>query len=275
MPEDKFSKIYVLTTEDRDMLQEHMKFYDDFERFGNYILDTVYSNEIIEDYELTIYSKLYRILELLDTLRVMTKESLINSGFYILRVLLESAVQLRYMIDSEEKMRERATVFQMFDIKRTAASEELFYNTMSEIECYKSYIDVMKIEKRYDNWFSYCERKKVTIQQLFGIVGWSKLYTDLYMPLSKEIHGVTHMESNITPNNGKFYFKAFRNFENHISLIVNTLSVVIGLYSCFFKIYNLEALKKEWDEYESKALVYIESNKEIAYQFGYSGRHFF
>ncbi|WP_018750379.1 DUF5677 domain-containing protein [Paenibacillus sanguinis] len=275
MVEELFSRTYVLTNEDREMIQEHMMFYDDFERFGNNILDAAFVDETIEDYELTIYSKFYRILELLDTLKVMTKESLINSGFYVLRVLLESAVQLRYMIDSKEQMRERATVFQMFDIKRTAANEELFFNSISEIECYKNYIDLLKAGKRYENWFSYCERKKVTIQQLFELVGWSTLYTDLYVPLSREIHGVTHMESNITYQRGKFYFKAFRNFENHVSLLVNTLSIVTGVYSCFFKVYNLEAHKKEWDEYESKALEYIASNKEIVSQFGYSGRHFF
>ena len=69
----------------------------------------------------------------------MTENSLINSGFLVLRPLIEVTAQLRYIImdKDKDKVKERATILQMLDIKRTAVDETAFYNSMNNQECYK------------------------------------------------------------------------------------------------------------------------------------------
>lgn len=245
----EFSEIYLLTDEDKEMMIEHKLFYDDFRKYGKYISDKVFEAEVIEDYELTIMSALHRVLELIDTLSVMTEQSLINSSYYILRVLLESAVQLRYIIDSEITMQKKAIILQMLDVKRTAIDEERYFRSMEETQCYKDYVQIIRNGK-YSNWYSYCEGKKVTLEGLFKLVEWEDLYKDIYGPLSREIHGVTHMESNIDFINGIFYFKSFRTIENHNSLMTNILATIVPLYSHFFKVYSLSEMEKEWFNYE-------------------------
>ena len=270
------NQIYKLTEEDEKMLSEHMKFYEDFNKYGFFILDNCFGNDIIEDYELTIYSSLYKILEILDTLEVMTENSLINSGYIIVRSLLEEAVQLAYMINDTSLVEKRAIILQMLDIKRTSQDESLFYSEMKKKSCYKNF--VCEIEgKEYNNWYSFCEGKKTLLKDLFTVVGWQNLYTELYQPLCKEAHVITHMESNIVPSSdGKFSFKPFRNFENHNSLMKCIQMTIIPLYSAFFDRYDsLTELKDEWDEYSKKTYEYIERAKIIVELFGNMGKHFY
>ena len=158
--------IYELTLEEEELISEHKLFYADLFKFTNSILDNSF-NETIKDFELTIYSSLYKIIELLDTLMVMTENSLINSGFIVLRSLVESAVQLCYMVSNENEIQKRATILQMFDIKRTASNEEEFYKRMKRYDCYKMYIDIIKRDKPLPNWYSYCEGKRTSLEELF------------------------------------------------------------------------------------------------------------
>lgn len=255
--------IYQLTDEEKSLTREHILFYKDLFKFGNYILDHAFKQEELKDYELTIYSNLYRILELLDTLMVMTQKGLINSGFIILRSLVESAAQLKYMIDDEEKMESRAIVLQMLNIKRSIVDETLFFDRMNEKSCYAPYIDLLKNNK-FDNWYSYSENKKINIASLFRIIGWDEIYKTLYQPLCRETHGVTHMESNIHIDNKMFYFKPFRSFENHILLLDCILRVVTPLFTQFFNIYRMPKMERKWKEYNLKVQDYVTSNEQFS-----------
>lgn len=106
----------------------------------------------------------------------MTENSLINSGFIILRSLTESAVQLCYLISDSDEMQKRATILQMLDIKRTAVNKDVFWKKMEKYSCYKDYVEILKTEKTFPNWYSYCEGKRTTIENLFDKVGWKEIY---------------------------------------------------------------------------------------------------
>ena len=93
------------------------KFYSVFLTFGNRLLDECFLSPI-QDYELTVYSAYYKILELLDTLEVMTENSLINSGFLIVRPLLECTIQLCYVLCDYSQIEKRTIVWQMMDINK-------------------------------------------------------------------------------------------------------------------------------------------------------------
>lgn len=203
-------------------------------------------------------------MELLDTLKVMTENSLINSGFIILRSLIESAVQLCYSISDKNEIQKRATILQMLDIKRTAADERLFWKRMEEYSCYKNYIDVLKRGKSFPNWYSYCEGKRTTLEDLFAIVDWQDIYANLYRPLCIETHEINHMETNIVPGRGKFNFKPFRMFENHVLLLNSVLTVMIRVLHSIIEVYGNEVLKKEWGEYEIKTIKYVQENNAIS-----------
>lgn len=255
--------IYELTKEEKELIEEHKLFYADLFNFGNYILDECFS-DTIKDYELTIYSSFYRVLELLDTLKVMTENSLINSGFIILRSLIESAVQLSYILSDENEIAKRATILQMLDIKRTAINEEVFYKRMKEYECYKDYIDILKRDKPFSNWYSYCEGKRTTLENLFTKVGWQTIYSNLYRPLCIETHEINHMETNIVSENGKHNFKPFRMFENHVLLLNSVLTVMIRLLHDVINVYGNKEIENKWDEYEVKATKYVQENNFIS-----------
>lgn len=254
--------IYQLTDEEKEILRVHILFYKDLFKFGNYILERAFSQEELKDYELTIYSNLYRVLELLDTLMVMTQNGLINSGFIILRSLVESAAQLKYMINDEEKMESRAIVLQMLDIKRDIVDETLFFNEMKETPCYAPYINLLK-DNKFNNWYSYSENKKTNLASLFRIIGWDKIYKTLYQPLCREAHEVNHMESNIHIELDRFSFKPFRFFENHNLLLNSILQVVSPLFTQFFNIYRMPEMKQEWNEYELKVQDYLAFHAQV------------
>lgn len=251
--------IYKLTEEERGLIKEHKLFYSDLFHFGNNILDNGFK-ETIQDYELTIYSMIYRILELLDTLKIMTENSLINSGFLVLRPLIEVTAQLRYIImdKDKDKVKERATILQMLDIKRTAVDETAFYNSMNNQECYKDYVHIIRDEKKYLEWYSYCERKKITIKQLFDLIGWQELYQNLYSPLCIETHEINHLETNIelknVINDKRFEFKPFRGFENHVLLLNSVITIMIYSFHDVVYTYGNKDLKCEWELWEKKQL---------------------
>jgi len=255
--------IYELTEEDKELIIEHNKFYEDLFKFGYSILDSGFQ-ETMKDYELTIYSMMYRTLELLDTLKVMAENSLINSGFIVLRSLAEISVQLCYIVSVDAEIKKRATILQMFDIKRTAIDESSFFDQMEKIDCYKDYIEFIKVDKSYKNWYSYSEGKNTTLEGLFTLISWRELYTKLYKPLCIETHQINHMETNIVYENMKFNFKPFRIFENHILLLNSILTIMSPLLSSMVKIYGNKELKKEWNDYEIRVSKYIESNHSIA-----------
>ena len=79
----------MLTSEDQELIEEEKKFYSEISDYINDILDNSFI-EPIKDYELTIYSILYRIDELLDVLCVMTENSLINAGRIYSMAFLDS-----------------------------------------------------------------------------------------------------------------------------------------------------------------------------------------
>lgn len=264
MIRDKFGNgIYELTEEDKDMMKEHNLFYDDLFEYGRKILDSGFENTVA-DYELTIYSMIYRTLELLDTLKVMTENGLINSGFIVLRALVEIAVQLCYIITDKNRIQEKATVLQMLDIKRTTKIESAFYKYMEQIECYKDYVPIIKRDKPFQNWYSYCEGKRTSIENLFELIGWEKLYSNLYRHLCIETHETNHLETNIEIINGRFYFKPFRMFENHVLLMNSILKIMVLTYHELIQLYGDAQMKQEWDFYEKKCDDYIESNDKIS-----------
>ena len=131
----------MLTSEDQELIEEEKKFYSEISDYINDILDNSFI-EPIEDYELTIYSILYRIDELLDVLCIMTENSLINAGFLVLRSLLELTVQLEYILINEETREKRAIILQLFDIKRSFKDSTIFYERISKYPIYERYINV-------------------------------------------------------------------------------------------------------------------------------------
>lgn len=255
--------IYITTDEDKEMIKEHVLCYKDLFYYGNYLLDNCFE-EVIADYKLTIYSNLYKILELLDTLKVMTENGLIESGFIVLRSLVECSVQLSFILSDSNSIEKRAIVFQMYDIKRTSLDEINFYTQMKQVSSYIPYITLFKIKKPFDNWYSYSEERRVTIKELFEKSQLISLYDSLYRPLCLETHVALHMESNIVPDaNNKFNFKPFRMFENHILLIHSILKIIMPTYTKLIENFGDEVVKKEWVEYKNKTINYLESNDLI------------
>ena len=256
--------IYALTAEDKEMLNEHKKFYEDFFRFGNKILE--YFHSPIQDYELTIYSAYYRILELLDTLEVMTENSLINSGLLIVRSLLELSAQLCYVLHDKTQVQKRATIWQMIDIKRSAVNENVFYQHMESKDCYKSYVDVLK-QNNWPNWYSYCEGSRKGIADVFRLAGLDDLYNNLYKPLCLENHETNHMETNIVILENaekKFNFKPFRMFENHVLLMNSVMRTIIPVNNEMVENYGDDKIKLEWKDYQKKGYTWIEGNNIIS-----------
>lgn len=258
------NQVYQLNAEDKEMILEHKKFYQDLNKYGFYILDNSFGSGNIKDYELTIYSGVYKVLEILDTLEVMTENSLVNSSFIIVRALLEASVQLAYILKDPATEEKKAIILQMFDIKRTVINEEEYYDRMSQTECYKDFVKYIK-DKCFGNWYSYSEEKRTSLSDLFDIVEWSELHNCLYKPLCKEVHVITHMERNIVPSfDNQFLFKPFRHFENNVELMDCVLMTIVPLYSCFFNRYDtLSELKDEWDKYAEKVRKYIHFNNSI------------
>ena len=76
--------IYELTEEEKTLIEEHKLFYADLFKFGNKVLDDCFDENTIKDYELTIYSNIYRIIELLDTLKAMNFAEIQEQGFIAL-----------------------------------------------------------------------------------------------------------------------------------------------------------------------------------------------
>ena len=256
------NEIYELTPEDKEMILEHEKFYKDLFEFGNEILDYGFP-DTIHDYELTIYSYIYRVLEILDTLKVMTDSSLINSGFIIVRSLFETSAQLCYICEDKKQMEKRAIILQLLDIKRSCSDVDLFTQCVSNRSCYTPYVDCVT-QNNFDNWYSYCEGKKTTFKALCKIAGWDTLYMKLYRPLSIETHEVNHMETNIVHYNEKFNFKPFRIFENHVLLLNCILSISNPLFTTLINLYGSEDLKKRWNLYSDKLGKYINDNNNIS-----------
>ena len=254
--------IYLLTDEDKEMIKEHLKFYEDLFKYGNSILDNGFQVNM-PDYELTIYSMVYRIIELLDTIKVMTENSLINSALIITRSLLEISVQLYYVVFDESNIQKKACIFQMLDIKRTAPNQNEYYNRMQQYECYKNYIDVIK-KNQYPNWYSYCENKKTTLRKLFMIVNWKDIYKRIYNPLCLEVHEIDHMGTNIVYFNNKFNFKPFRIFENHVLLLNTILTVLQPLFDKIIPLYCDEEINQEWSNYSKKLSEYIKFNNDVS-----------
>ena len=56
------------------------------------------------------------------------------------------------------------------------------------------------------------------------------LDSDLYRPLYMETHENNHMETKIVPENGKFNFRLFRMFENHILLLNSILLIMVPVF---------------------------------------------
>lgn len=264
MKHDEYGNdIYELTKEEKELVSEHNLFYDDLIKYGSYVLNNSFNNPM-EDYELTIYSNIYRILELLDTLRVMTENSLINSAFIVFRSLMESSIQLCYIISDDNQIKKRATVLQMLDIKRTAIDEDKYFESMEKNECYKSYIDVIN-NKRYSNWYSYCEGKKTTLEDLCELIDLKEIYSGLYRPLCIDTHEVNHMETNIVfGDDGRFKFKPFRMFENHVLLLNCVLKVMKYMLNRLINKYGNDEIKEDWNAYEKKLDRYIGSNDSLS-----------
>ena len=254
--------IYYLTKEDKEHIIEHKKFYKDLFRFGNWLLDSF--KEPIADYELTIFSTYYRILELLDTLEVMTVEALINSGFIVVRSLVEAVGMLCYVLCDDSKIEKKAIIWQMMDIKSSTKDETLFYQRMQSKDCYSAYVSVIKdAGMNYKNWYSYCEGKKTNISSIFKMAGLNDLYDNLYRQLCVENHEVNHMESNIDCIGEKFYFKAFRNFENNVLLLNSVIRAMIPVNDRMVERYGDHKMKVEWKEYRGKVSEYVEGNTDL------------
>ncbi len=252
--------IYDLTNEDKDAICEHKKFYRDFFKFGNILLEKGFT-DTVEDYELTVYSAYYRLLEILDTLEVMTEHSLINSALLVVRSLLEGAALLCYVLYDEHEIEKRAIVWQMMDIKRTANDEKVFFRCMRNVECYKKYIDIIQnAPKKWPNWYSYCENRSMNIQDVFVMAGLQDLYNHLYSPLCYESHQVNHMETNIDIKGGKFRFKPFRFFGNHFLLLNCVIRIMLPVNKKMIERYGTDALKSEWAVYQNKGEEYIKNN---------------
>lgn len=194
----------------------------------------------------------------------MTENSLINPGFVILRSLTESVAQLCYMVSDKNEIQKRATILQMLDIKRTAVDENTFWEMMEKFDCYKDYVDVLKESPQFSNWYSYCEGKRTSIEDLLKIIGWQDIYNNIYRPLCIETHEINHMETNIVLENGKFCFKPFRMFENHALLLNSILTIMIPALHTIVDVYGDEKLKKEWGEYEIKAEKYVQDTNEFS-----------
>jgi hypothetical protein len=255
--------IYELTDEEKDLIKKHDLFYADLFEFGNYILENCFK-EPIKDYELTIYSMIYRIMELLDTLKVMTENSLINSGFIVLRSLIEIAVQTCYITFDNNKIQEKATVLQMLDIKRTSNDETAFYQYMKNKKCYKNYVSIIMRDKPFPNWYSYCEKERTSIEDLFKILKWDSLYSTLYRPLCIESHEINHMETNIVHVNNRFYFKPFRMFEKHVLLLNSVLTIMVPTLHILVELYGNKPLILKWTDYEKETIEYIQTNHRIS-----------
>lgn len=245
------NQIYQLTIKNKESIQLYKLCYKQLKNWGNHILESLWK-ENMEDYKLTICSNLYKVIELIDTIEVMTENSLINSALIISRSLLESSVQLRYMIDNQNDMEKKAIILQILDIKRTAISEEEFYKFIEGKECYKNYVNIIK-NQNYKNWYSYCENSKINLDNLFSKVEWNNLYKDVYKLLCIETHGVNHMENNIKIIDGdKFQLKPFRQFENEGMLFTCVIMTIEPLYSYFFKVFDNISKEDEWELYAKK-----------------------
>lgn len=265
------NSICELKNGEEDIICEYNKIYMDLFGFIEGVLDSINNEPKIEDYKLSIYSIVYRIKELLDTLRVMMENSLINSGFIVIRSLVEVSAQLCYIISDDSKIIKRATILQMLDIKSIDRNEELFYIYMSEQECYKDYVNFIK-DKKFQNWYSYSEGKKTSIKDLFKMIGWEDIYEDIYRPLCSETHQINHMDANIEPANGLFNFKPFRSFENNNRFMTTILKVVQLLFPKVINKYGSDDLNDEWNKYEIKlseciqemeATLLVEKQKQV------------
>ena len=187
----------------------------------------------------------------------------LHSGLIILRSLVEIAVQTCYIICDNKKIQEKATILQMLDIKRTAPDENTFYQNMKNSDCYKNYVSIIMQDTNFPNWYSYCEKKRTSIEDLFKILEWDNLYSTLYRPLCIESHEINHMETNIVYKNNMFIFKPFRMFENHVLLLNSVLTIMVPTLHMLVELYGDEQLNAKWIDYEKKANDYIQSNHHI------------
>ncbi len=80
------------------------------------------------------------------------------------------------------------------------------------------------------------------------------LDSDLYRPLYMETHENNHMETKIVPENGKFNFRLFRMFENHILLLNSILLIMVPVFHQLMEVYGAKPLKFGWNSYEKKQL---------------------
>lgn len=248
--------IYRLNKKDKDNIRTINLFYEDLFKYGNYILDNAFPGEVIKDYELTIYSFLYKIMELLDSMMVMSHQGLHNSSMLVLRTLLESSAQLMYILHTDEhKREERAIVMQMLDIKHGCENVEEFNKRMENYVLYKKFFYLIK-DGKYDKWYCYCEGKKVTIRKLFENIGWLELYEKMYTTLCDDVHMSYHMEQNIYFYNShtdkRFCFRPFRQFDsdknNNIMLFL--LHFIPLVYERFFSLYKIDNM--DWKIFKAK-----------------------
>lgn len=257
--------IYNLNEEEKETILYHIKTFDKLNEYGLQIFDAISEEEKIPDYMLSILSLLYKTLEINDSLKVMVSQSLINAAFPILRVQLETAIQLLYMISDNSKSERRGLIYQIFDIGRNVDDimKGDYENHMKNHMLYGQYFQEICKSTSFNNWYSYCEGKKINLKGLSKIAGVEELYNELYRPLSIESHGIATMESNIDINDGKFYFKKFRNFERNHTVAILDLKIMLKVYEIIIGNYKLISVDKEFTQFKLKAEEYIKSYYNI------------
>lgn len=250
--------IYELTDEDRELITHHKLFYDELCTFGNRLLDIGFQNGM-EHYKLTIYSFIYKILELLDTLKVMTEQSLINSAFIIVRSLFDACSQLYYIVFDDKSCKKKSLIFQLYMLIEKSGNRE---NVLKDIEVGKlfgEFVSIFQNKKKYARWYAYENSELTSVSKLYKTIGWEKLYTNFYVPMCSDTHASNCM-SDIDFVDEKFMFKPYRSFENHILLLHSVLTVMLPLYDKLINVYGNDAFKSEWNDYQKKINQYLTSN---------------
>jgi len=261
--EENGNGIHILTKDENELIEHHQMFYNDLCRFGNNILDIGFPDGM-EHYKLTIYSFINKIIELLDTLKVMTENALIDSGFIILRAFMELSAQLFYMINDGNTIKQKALTYQFYEMCKKYDRKKLIDELKSDV-LFSEIIQLFSEGKDYKKWYSFYDKNIKTIRQLFEKNEWQSLYENFYVPLCEDVH-VSHCMLDILYESrlDKYCFKPYRLFDNHILLLHSVLVTILPVYEKLALSYGNDSLINEWKKYRERTEEYLNLNDDFA-----------
>jgi len=234
-------------------------------KFGLNLLVEVSEGKSLKTEHIPVVMSLRHSMELLEGIGTLLRENLADPAMLLLRGLMESVLQVVFILEKETEQRGKA--FMYFDVLNRIANAEKIDKTtdrgkefagwiakdknlkntvftmpanlqveLDELRGQKLISDFKQVHKEYENkksqgikiknWFAMFGGPK-TIEQLAQQVGYAGVYQILYRHLSESVHGVGVVSGKIESENGKGSIRDIKS-PDHIEYVFS-MSIFFGI----------------------------------------------